>query len=327
MWQGHMWTLSPFFASLIRPPAPPPSRHFHTWARDPALGKVGLTGRWTEIEGATDALVVVHGLGGSARSPYNAAAALAAAGIGLSSLRLNLRGADLRGEDYYHAGLTDDLAAAIASPELARYERIFVLGYSLGGHVALRYATEPRDPRVAAVAAVCPPLDLAAAADEIDKKRRTLYRAHMLRGLKAMYRRVAARRDVPVPLADALAIGTIREWDDRIIAPRHGFADADDYWTRVGVASRLHMVDVPTLVIQSEADPMVLAHTVRPTLDRAPAIVRAIWIEPHRGGHVGFASDLDLGLGAALGLEAQVLAWLTSDHEERAATAPAASDG
>ena len=65
------------------------------------------------------ALLIVHGLGGSAKSPYTAKAAHAAAAAGLSSLRLNLRGADLLGEDYYHAGMTADLAAAIASPELA----------------------------------------------------------------------------------------------------------------------------------------------------------------------------------------------------------------
>ena len=61
--------------------------------------------------------------------------------------------ADGRGEDFYHAGLTVDLEAAIASPELARYQRILILGYSLGGHVVLRYAANPNG-SVADIAAV-----------------------------------------------------------------------------------------------------------------------------------------------------------------------------
>ena len=84
--------------------------------------------------------LVVHGLGSEIDAPYVVAAAQAAEARGLSCLRLYLRGADRKGEDFYHAGLTADLHAALASPTLASYDRVFVLGYSLGGHVTLRYA-------------------------------------------------------------------------------------------------------------------------------------------------------------------------------------------
>ena len=83
--------------------------------------------------------------------------AAAAEMAGLSCLRMNLRGSDRMGEDYYHGGLTVDLHAALASSEAQRYRRIYLLGYSLGGHVVLRLATEPADPRLVAVAAVCAP--------------------------------------------------------------------------------------------------------------------------------------------------------------------------
>ena len=51
------------------------------------------------LEGLLDraAVVIVHGLGGSATSYYARKAALAAAHAGLDSLRLNLRGADRGG--------------------------------------------------------------------------------------------------------------------------------------------------------------------------------------------------------------------------------------
>ena len=93
-------------------------------------------------------------------SRYARVGAGEALAAGMSCLRLNLRGADLEGEDFYHAGLTADLHAALADPALERYERVHLLGYSLGGHVVLRWATESGDARVRSVAAICPPLDL-----------------------------------------------------------------------------------------------------------------------------------------------------------------------
>src|SRR5699024_5863954 len=119
---------------------------------------------------------------------------------GLSCLRVSLRGCDRSGEDFYHAGLTADLHAALASPELRPYRRLYLLGYSLGGHMALRLATEEADPRLAAAAALCAPLDLARSQQEIDAPRRAIYRRYLLENLKRIYAAVAARRPVPYPV-------------------------------------------------------------------------------------------------------------------------------
>ena len=130
---------------------------------DPERGPVLLVGRFGAVAGAHTVVVLVHGLGGSWDSSYQVAVAAACAAAGAATLRLGLRGSDGTAGDFYHAGLTDDLVAALAAPELARYERVCIAGFSLGGHVVLRYATEAHDPRLVAVAAVCSPLDLKAA--------------------------------------------------------------------------------------------------------------------------------------------------------------------
>ena len=68
-------------------------------------------------------------------------------------MRFNMRGADRSGEDVYHAGTTEDLRAMLRSPALARFRRIHVIGFSLGGHILIRWATEPdRDPPLPPVA-------------------------------------------------------------------------------------------------------------------------------------------------------------------------------
>jgi predicted alpha/beta-fold hydrolase len=279
---------------------------------DPQVGPVRLTGHLRELPG-DDLLVLVHGLGGSVDSHYMIRGAKAAEAAGLSCLRVNLRGADRGGDDYYHAGLTGDLHAALASPEAGRFRRIWVIGYSLGGHVVLRTATEGVDPRLQAVAAVCAPVDLELSVVEIDSPGFWLYRRYLLRSLSDIYRAVAARRPVPYPVERLGEIRTIREWDDRVVAPRHGFADAADYYARMSVAPWLPELRIPALLLNSECDPMVPARAVRPALERESPNLRVDWV---RGGHVAFP-------------DTEVIAWLTDETGRPAAQSrpPAAGRG
>lgn len=274
---------------------------------DPQWGPVSLSGELTELEESSPLLLVVHGLGGSSESTYAVKAAVSAAARGLSCLRINLRGADRRGEDLYHAGLTADLHAALASPRLARYEQILILGYSLGGHVALRFAVEASDSRVRAVVAVCSPLLLAPGAEAIDSPSGWLYRRYLLANLLECYERVASRRKVPAPVAVVRRLQKIQEFDDLVVAPRYGFADALDYYTRESVGGYLHTLARPALLVVSATDPMVPPSAVRPVLDRRPPL-EVRWVAG--GGHLGFRSSLDLGLAGSRGLEEQVLTWL-----------------
>jgi predicted alpha/beta-fold hydrolase len=310
---GHLWTIAPRLRHAVRPVVCPGSQAWETVVDDPKMGRVRLTGRLREVPGADELLVLVHGLGGCTESHYMPRGAFAAERAGLSCLRLNLRGADRSGEDYYHAGLTADLHAALASPELRPYRRIYALGYSMGGHVVLRLATEPADPRLAAVAAICSPVDLARSQQEIDSPLLWLYRHYLLANLSRMYTAVAARRPVPYPVARLREISTFREWDNRIVAPRHGFADAADYYARASVAPRLGSLQIPALLLNSELDPMVPARSVRPALAGASPLLTVRWIRG--GGHVAFPQKIRAGLeaaDAAEGIDAQAIAWLRS---------------
>jgi predicted alpha/beta-fold hydrolase len=309
---GHLRTVGTLLRRRLRRPWAPPSEPWETRLEDPELGPVGIRGRLSRGDGDR-LLVALHGLGGSADSRYLWELAVAAVGAGWSVLRLSLRGADRRGEDFYHGGLTADLHAALAAPDLAGFVTVAVAGYSLGGHTTLRYAAEPGDARVAAVAAVCAPVDLAAGQRAIDRPGAALYRRYVMAHLKDIYRQVAQRhpeggRAVPIAVSAAEGIRTLLEWDERIVAPRHGFAGAADYYARASVASRLGELRVPVLAIHAEDDPMVPVTTVRIHLDPPPPGVETRWVPG--GGHVAFPRDLDLGLGPAPGLAPQLVAWL-----------------
>lgn len=269
---------------------------------DPKRGRLKLTGRYTPAD--SDALVVlVHGLGGSFRSAYMLDAARAVHSRGLASLRVNLRGADRRGGDWYHAGLIDDVQAVLDDPLVRSFRRVHLIGFSMGGHVSLALAARS-DPRIDSLASICAPLDLEAGAIAIDEPRGAVYRRHVLKGLKEIYREVARNEEVPVRVSHAMKITTMREWDGSVIAPRFGFGSAEHYWRSQSAGPILDRIDVPTLAVVTRQDPVVFLETLEPFIGTGN--VRWSVIE---GGHVGFPPDVDLGVGERGTLIEQVLGW------------------
>lgn len=305
---GHLWTIAGSVRRTLAQRAAPRGTAWQTELDDPTVGRLRLHGVLHVPSGARELVLLLHGLAGSAESGYVRGAATRAARRGLASLRLHLRGADGSGQDFYHAGLTADLHAALASPELRPFERLYGLGYSLGGHVALRLACEGHDPRLRAVAAVCSPLDLDATAASIDGPGAVLYRRYLLRHLRSLYAPVAARRlDLPRP-AEVFRVRRLRAWDALTVAPRFGFSSAEDYYERASVGTVLDRLRCAALLVAGRWDPMVPVSTLSASLGRAPAGLTVRWAE--RGGHVAFPPRLDLGLGGDRGLENQVFNWL-----------------
>lgn len=313
---AHWYTIWP----VVRERAlPQPVLEGDDWTlriRDPDVGPVRLHGKLRVPAGARELVILVHGLGGSSAGRYMTRAARVADAMGLANLRLGLRGADPGGSgDLYHAGLSSDLAAVVASPAWAGMAHLYVLGFSLGGHMALKLAAETDNARLRAVAAVSSPLDLERTVAAFDRPGRWLYRRYLLAGLCDLYEQVARDRELPVPPAQVRRARTLREFDRLTVVPRFGFASPEDYYRRAAVGPRLGALKVPALLVVAEDDPMVDAEGIRPAL----AAVSHEGLEVRwcrRGGHVSFPADLDLGLGPPLGLERQVLRWLRGQSSQ-----------
>ena len=83
----------------------------------------------------------------------------------------------------------------------------------------------------------------------------------------------------------ALNATTIREFDEAMIAPLHGFTDAADYYARAAVGPRLGNITLPTTIIRADDDPFLDPSELNlPGLNN-PAVEL---IRTARGGHVGF---------------------------------------
>jgi uncharacterized protein len=309
---GHLWTVFPAVWHEFADFAPRFGRPFSTVLHDSTMGAVRLSGLLDEPADTDSLVLIVHGYGSHALSPQCAAMARAARAAGIASLRLSLRGADLSGDDIYHGGLTEDLRAALASPEVRRYRKIFLAGYSVGGQIALRASLDKIDSRIRATAAICAPLDLAAGADEFDRPSRGIYRSYIFSRLNRVYAATAARRPLPTSVEIVRRARFTRERDELTVVPRFGYRSADDYYDRTQVAHELHRLDVPSLLVVSENDPMVPLYTLRKATNSASRALKVVHV--HGGGHLQFPRDLDLGQPGPMGLEPQVTQWLIGNQ-------------
>jgi uncharacterized protein len=235
-------------------------------------------------------LILIHGLSGCEESPYMLESARCFAAAGYPVLRLNLRGSvptQAHCREHYHAGRDADLVAVLGL--LARREEAaggFVLmGFSLGANMMLKFlARHGRDHPVRAAISVSAPIDLAAAAERFLQPRNRLYHAWILRHMK---RDAMAARDLAPREASAVrSARTIYEFDDRVVAPRNGFAGAQDYYRQCSGARFLGEVTVPTLIVQALDDPWIPAQGYLDVDWRGNPVLTPLL--PERGGHVGF---------------------------------------
>jgi len=167
---------------------------------------------------------------------------------------------------------------------------LHVAGVSLGGNALAKWLGEQGEPArgiVTRAASVCAPVDLAAAADALERGVARLYGRHFLATLKVS---AAARLAAFPGIFDEGAMRrsrTLREFDDAVTAPLHGFADAADYYARSSAKPWLSRVAVPTLVVNARDDPF-LPESALPTEREVSSAVKLEF--PSRGGDVGFVS-------------------------------------
>lgn len=307
---GHWRTIAPAMRDKLVPHEGPEAVPWRAVLPNEEGDPVVRSGSFTDVEGKRQLLVILHGMGGQVDRGYCVKAARAARRANMPCLRLALRGADGRGADLHHAGFVDDLGPLLATPPWDRFEKIGIVGYSLGGHVALAAACANVDERLSAAASICAPLDLKVCQEALDSPRGWIYRRYLLNGMKRTYAAIARGGRASTPPERVAAVRTIREWDALTVVPRFGFRDVDHYYGTQSVGPKLKSMSIPSLVVVSPDDPMVPADSMRGPLGRASQKVVVRWVK--NGGHVSFPPDVDLGFGNTSGVEDQVMTWMAA---------------
>lgn len=257
-------------------------------------------------------IVLIHGLTGTQASVNVVRTARHLVGEGWPVLRLNLRGSAFsrptsRGR--YHAGKTEDLAAALRQlPGHLVRAGIVLVGHSLGGNLVLKFmgegqAGEGHEAPVLGAVAVSTPLDLASVSQRIEAPRNFVYHRYLLDGLKSEALAPGAAVS-PAQQAAIAAARSIQEFDDRFVAPYFGFRGAADYYAQNSSARFLRSIKLPTLVIHAMDDPWIPAKCYR-SIDWA-ALAKIETAFAPGGGHLGFH-----GRGCRVGWHDRVTAgWL-----------------
>ena len=234
--------------------------------------------------------IISHGLEGSSSQKYVRGMAETLHAARWDVLAWNFRGCS--GEPNrlvraYHSGDTADLAAVLAHAA-ADYQRIALVGFSLGGNVTLKYVGEaPPHFAVVAAAAISVPLDLASSARALDQ--RPGNRIYLRRFIGPLVAKIEAKAlDFPgeVNVEGIRAIRSFQEFDGRYTAPLHGFRDAGDYWKRASARQFLPAIKVPTLILNARNDPFLTTESLPfPESENNSALFLEV---PDSGGHVGF---------------------------------------
>ncbi len=290
--------------SVFRPSSWLPGPHWQTiWAsRFRSLPSPDTTKELIELDdgdfinlywltkGNGPIVIIVHGLEGDFTSNNVKAMFGVISKIGWNGVLLlnrNCGGVSNRLQRTYHAGETGDLDLVVNLAK-KRFPDIplMLYGYSLGGNILLKWLGEKGNRAgIIAAAAVSTPFDLASSTSMLEKGFSRIYQSHFVNLLRESAKRKF--RDLP-PLfnpGDLNKIKTLREFDERVTAPLHGFGNADHYYSESSCRQFLKKIRVPTLIMNSLDDPFLDTKSF-PGPKEVSEMVELEYLK--KGGHAGF---------------------------------------
>ena len=240
-------------------------------------------------------VILIHGWEGSARSTYLLSTAAHLFARGFSVFRLHLRDHGpthhLNREPFLAIRLDEVLDALEQVQARFVHDDSYLVGYSLGGNIAVRAAAalSGRAIQLRRVVAVCPPVDPARTAEAL--RRSPLYNRYFVRKWQRSFQQKircfpehAANRDV-FEHRDLVAL-------HQAFVPRYSnHPDAASYFRAYTLNSAvLPTLQAPCHIILAEDDPVVPVAT-RTLL---PAHANLTLEVTRYGGHCGFVKDYAL---------------------------------
>lgn len=247
-----------------------------------------------EDRGHAPLLALFHGLEGSSKSHYARALMAAVTLRGWRGVVIHFRGCSgelNRLPRAYHSGDSGEIDWILRRLKRDRPAApLFAIGISLGGNALLKWLGEQADAAAGAVTGACAvsaPVDLMAAGDALGRGFNLLYARHFLSSMKRKSLAKLERFPGLYGRRHVLAARTLREFDDAVTAPLHGFVDVDDYWTRASSKPLLRRISVPTLMVNARNDPFLPQHA----LPHPHEVSQHVSLDyPAAGGHAGFVS-------------------------------------
>jgi hypothetical protein len=196
---------------------------------------------------------------------------------------------------FYHSGATDDLSLVVEHAQAKKYREMYLVGFSLGGNLTLKYLGEPRvrPANLKKAFAISVPLNLHTSCEQISIPSNRIYSNRFLKSL----RKKVMLKSRQYPELDVKAfdkIKTLREFDDYFTGPIHGFKNAIDYYEKSSSLQFVPAISIPTTIINALNDPFLSPDCFPLELLKDHPFVK--FLSPKYGGHVGFSQFNKNGL-------------------------------
>ncbi len=288
---GHLQTLYPTLFRKV-PPTQPHRQRIETADGD----FLDIDWHYSNNQPSQKLAVISHGLEGNSRKKYMLGMADTLIHKGWDVICLNFRGCSgeiNRLPRLYHSGVTDDLHRVLTHGlQTGEYRSAALVGFSMGGNQTLKYMGEashkvPKQVKCAVVFSV--PVLLADSGEVMNRLVNRIYMEYFMYGLRQKIR-IKAKMFPQLYSTNGLnRMKTFFPFDDKYTGPIHGFAGADDYYTKCSSKQFLHEINIPTLLVQAADDPF-LPQSCYPLAEAElnPNLHLEI---PQYGGHVGFVND------------------------------------
>ncbi|GAB4034942.1 YheT family hydrolase [Spirosoma gilvum] len=268
---------------------------------------------------SNDCLIILsHGLEGSSTSPYLAGMVRHLTQNGFDCLAWHYRscsGEMNRQQRFYHVGETSDLDFVVKYALSKGYTTIYMMGFSAGGNVTLKYLGEKGksvDPAIKKAVVFSVPIYLMGSARRLERWDSLVYNYRFNRTLK---RKVLQKADVMpgiFPTEAIRKVRSVREFDNTFTAPMNGFRDAQDYYTKSSSLQFIPSIAIPTLIVNAKNDPFLSPECFPESMAWE---LPNVWMEfPEQGGHCGFP-DRHSSLQGTYWSEKRALEFLRTDNE------------
>lgn len=240
----------------------------------------------------TPLLIISHGLEGGSDREYVKGLVRVMQSEGYNILAWNYRscsGEINRALRFYHSGATDDLDFIIRQANQRGANQISLAGFSLGGNLTLKWLGEqgenpPQFIRKAVAFSV--PLHLSSSSRKLARRENRIYTHRFLQTLIKKVTEKSALYPHDITAGMLANIKSLKDFDNVITGPLHGFKDAEDYYEQNSSLYFLEKIRIPVLVVNAQNDPFLTEECIPYQLAESSDFV---YLEaPKAGGHCGF---------------------------------------
>lgn len=201
---------------------------------------------------------------------------------------------------------TEDLEFVISHLKRKQPRRCAVVaGISLGGIILTNFLCKMAEVKsditddILGAAIISTPWDLFKSSNSLEQPlNRLLFNRHLTKLLQNVLKEHLSSDQfqemtlkLPYDINSGLNSSTVREFDDRLIAPMSGFKDCNEYYSAATLHTKpLYKINVPLLCLNAADDPFAPGESIPfELLSSCPNV--AMVLTKH-GGHVGFTEGL-----------------------------------